>query len=61
VVPATALQYDSALGVIVSASEGTTDYTATSTSFATNAINFILTFPRSIPADEARKFVLETL
>ena len=61
VVPATALQYDSALGVVVSASEGTTDYTATSTSFATNAINFILTFPRSIPADEARKFVLETL
>jgi hypothetical protein len=60
VVPATALQYDSALGVVVSASEGTTDYTATSTSFATNAINFILTFPRSIPADEARKFVLET-
>ena len=60
VVPASALQYDSALGVIVSASEGTTDYTATSTSFATNAINFILTFPRSIPADEARKFVLET-
>ena len=61
VVPASALQYDSALGVVVSASEGTTDYTATSTSFATNAINFILTFPRSIPADEARKFVLETL
>jgi hypothetical protein len=61
VVPASALQYDSALGVIVSASEGTTDYTASSTSFATNAINFILTFPRSIPADEARKFVLETL
>ena len=60
VVPASALQYDSALGVVVSASEGTTDYTATSTSFATNAINFILTFPRSIPADEARKFVLET-
>jgi hypothetical protein len=61
VVPASALQYDSALGVIVAASEGTTDYSATSTSFATNAINFILTFPRSIPADEARKFVLETL
>jgi hypothetical protein len=61
VVPASALQYDSALGVVVSASEGTTDYTATSTSFATNAINFTLTFPRSIPAEEARKFVLETL
>ena len=61
VVPATALQYDSALGVIVSASEGSTDYTATSTSFASNAINFTVTFPRSIPADEARKFVLETL
>jgi hypothetical protein len=61
VVPATAFQYDSALGVIISKTEGTTDYTVTSTSFASNAINFTVTFPRSIPADEARKFVLETL
>jgi hypothetical protein len=61
VVPAAAFQYDSALGVIISKTEGTTDYTVTSTSFASNAINFTVTFPRSIPADEARKFVLETL
>lgn len=61
IVPASAFQYESALGVIVSKTEGTTDYTATSTSFASNAINFTVTFPRSIPADEARKFVLETL
>ena len=61
VVPLSALQYDSSLSVIISATEGTTDYTVASTSFATNAINFTVTFPRSIPADEARKFVLETL
>jgi hypothetical protein len=61
VVPFSALQYDSSLGVIVSATEGTTDYSASSTSFTSNAINFTVTFPRSIPADQARKFVLETL
>jgi len=60
-VPFSALQYDSSLGVIVSKTEGTTDYSASSTSFASNAINFTVTFPRSIPADQARKFVLETM
>lgn len=60
VVPASALQYDSTLGVVVAASEGVTDYSTASTSFASNAINFTITFPRSIPADETRKFTLET-
>jgi hypothetical protein len=60
VVPASALQYDATLSVSVSASEGVTDYTASSTSFATNAINFTVSFPRAIPADEAKKFTLES-
>jgi len=60
VIPASAFQYDSSLGVTVATSEGTTDYTVTTTSLATNAINFILNFPRVIPADDAKKFVLET-
>jgi hypothetical protein len=60
VVPASAFQYDSSLSVIVATSEGSTDYTATSSSFTSDAINFTISFPRSIPADEAKKFVLET-
>lgn len=60
VVPASAFQYDSNLGITIAASEGTTDYTATATSLATNAINFLINFPREIAADDAKKFVLET-
>ena len=60
VVPSTAFQYESSLGVVVSATEGTTDYSALSNSFASNAIDFTLRFPRAIPAEQARKFVLET-
>lgn len=60
VVPASAFQYDSNLGITIAASEGTTDYTATATSLATNAINFLINFPREIAADNAKKFVLET-
>ena len=60
IVPASAFQYDSSLGVAVSASEGTTDYTTSSTSFASNAINFTVTFPRVIPAEQTKKFTLES-
>ena len=60
VVPASAFQYDASLNVIVATSEGTTDYSATANSFATNAINFSILFPREIPADSVKKFVLET-
>lgn len=60
VVPASALQYDSSLGVAVSPAEGTTDYTTSSTSFASNAINFKVTFPRVILAEQTKKFTLES-
>jgi hypothetical protein len=60
VVPASAFQWSSSLSVAVSPTEGTTDYTTSSTSFTSNAINFKVTFPRVILAEQTKKFTLES-
>ena len=60
VIPASAFQYDSTVGVRIAASEGSTDYSTTASTWVTDNRSFYVNFLRKMTTDEVHKFAIET-
>lgn len=60
VIPKEAFQYDSSLGLQIAASEGSTDYTTTASTWVTDNRSFFINFLRKMNTDEVYKFAIET-
>jgi len=60
VIPATAFQYDSTVGVRIAASEGSTDYSTQASTWVTDNRSFYINFLRKMTTDEVHKIAIET-
>lgn len=60
VIPASAFQYDASVGVQISATEGSTDYSTQTSTWVTDNRSFFIRFLRKMNTDEVYKFTLES-
>jgi hypothetical protein len=60
VIPASAFQYDSTVGIQIATSEGSTDYSTTASTWVTDNRSFFINFLRKMTSDEVHKIAIET-